>query len=317
MKRLLSQQEIDSLFSGMSPSRTDDGQGVTAFDFSRLDRIPKSLVRVVHALFETFIRNLATSLPGYLRTYVSPSLVSLEQISYGEFLEGLETPSCIAYVGLRPVDGTMLIGLGRPMVFGAVELLLGGEPDQGGAPARKLTEIEKNLIHNLLRVMLADFREAWRTVADIEFEVQQLADDPHGLRVLTSAEAIVAVSIEIKMGDTTSMVNMAIPSIFIKRLRDRLDRLQTVQQSASRREDRARMAKLLKHAQMDFEVRLDGGMVSSRDLASLSVGEVVVLEHPLDRPLSAYLNGHPTFRGRVAAGDGRLQYTVAERYDAE
>jgi flagellar motor switch protein FliM len=317
MKRLLSQQEIDSLFNGMSPSRTDEEQNVAAFDFSRLDRIPKSQVRVVHALFETFVRNLATSLPGYLRTYVSPNLVSLEQISYGEFLESLETPSCIAYVGLRPFDGTMLIGLGRPMVFGAVELLLGGEPTEAAAPARKLTEIEKNLIHNLLRVMLDDFREAWRSVADIDFEVQTLADDPHGLRVLTSAEAIVSVSIEIKIGQMTSMVNMAIPSIFVKRLRDRLDRLQSVQQSASRREDRARMATLLRHSQLDFEVRLDGGMVSSRDVARLAVGEVVMLAHPADRPLGAYLNGHPMFLGSVDASQNRLRYTVSSRLEAE
>src|SRR5690349_17689348 len=124
-KRVLSQQEIDTLFSGMAGARLDDSGSVASFDFSRLDRIPKSQIRVVHALYETFIRNVATSLGAYLRTYVSPTLVSLEQVSYGEFLESLELPTCIAYVGLRPFDGTMLIGLGRSIVFGSVELLLG------------------------------------------------------------------------------------------------------------------------------------------------------------------------------------------------
>lgn len=317
MKRVLSQQEIDTLFSGMSAARTDDGHTVTPFDFSRLDRIPKSQIRVVHALFETFIRNVATSLAGYLRTYVSPTLVSLEQISYGEFLEALETPTCIAYVGLRPFDGTMLMGLGRTFAFGAVELLLGGEPDPAAAPARKLTDIEKNLVQNLLRVILADFREAWRSVADIQFEVQSLADDPHGLRVLTSAEAVVAVSVEMKIGQTTSMINLAIPSIFIKRLRDRFDRLQNVQQAASRREDQLRMAKLMRQVGLDFEVRLDGGMVSSQDVADLSVGDVVMLDYPVGRAVGAYLNGHPMYLGRVGASGGRLHYTIDQGLEAE
>lgn len=297
-------------------SRSDDG-GVAAFDFSRLDRIPKSQIRVVHALYETFIRNVATSLAGYLRTYVSPNLVSLEQISYGEFLESLETPTCIAYVGLRPFDGTMLVALGRSLVFGAVELLLGGQPETAIAPARKLTDIEKNLAQNLLRVVLADFRDAWRSVAEIHFEVQSLADDPHGLRVLTSAEAVVAVSIEMKIGSTTSMVNMAIPSIFIKRLRDRFDRLQNVQQSASRKEDQLRMAKLVRQVGLDFEVRLDGGMVSSQDVAAFAVGDVLMLDHPINRPVGAFLNGHPMFVGHVGAADGRLQYTVSQRLEME
>ena len=41
MKRALSQQEIDSLFSGSSATRADAGDAVLPFDFSRLDRIPK------------------------------------------------------------------------------------------------------------------------------------------------------------------------------------------------------------------------------------------------------------------------------------
>src|SRR5262249_47555985 len=148
-KRVLSQQEIDTLFTGASASRTDPAHAVLPFDFTRLDRIPKSQIRVVHALYETFIRNVATSLAGYLRSYVNLTLVSLEQISYGEFLEGLESPMCLAYVGLRPFDGTMLIGLSRVLVFGGVELLLGGDGETMTTPARKLTEIEKNLMQNL------------------------------------------------------------------------------------------------------------------------------------------------------------------------
>lgn len=316
MKRVLSQQEIDTLFSGIAASRGDDAHAAT-FDFSRLDRIPKSQVRVVHALFETCIRNVATSLAAYLRTYVSPTLVSLEQTSYGEFLEGLESPAAIAYVGLRPLDGTMLLGLSRPFTFGAIELLLGGELDPGSAPARKLTELEKNLVHNLLRVMLVEFREAWRSVADIHFEVQSLADDRHGLRVLTSAEAVVAVSIEMKIGSMATMINLAMPSIFIKRLRDRFDRLQNVQQSASRREDQLRMARLLRHVGIDFELRLDGGMVSSQDVADLAEGDVLRLDHPIDRPIGAFLNGHPMFVGRIGEQHGRLHYTIDQQLESE
>lgn len=317
MKRLLSQQEIDTLFSGMATTRPDDGLAVTTFDFSRLDRIPKSQIRVVHAIFDTFVRNMATSLAGYLRTYVSPTLVSLEQVSYGEFVEALETPTCIGYVGLRPFDGTMLVALGRPMVFGSVELLLGGEPGAAPPPTRKLTDIESNLVQNVLRVILSDFRDAWRSVADIQFEVQSLTDDPHGLRALTTSEAVVAVSIEVKLGDISTLVNMAIPSIFIKRLRDRLERLQSVQRAASRREDEVRMARLLRGAAVDVEVRLDGGTVSSRTIAALAVGDVIQIAHPVAKPFIACFNGLPLWAGTVGAEAGRLQYTVTERLARE
>lgn len=316
-KRELSQQEIDTLFTGPGAARAEADHAVAAFDFSRLDRIPKSQIRVVHALYETFIRSIGSSLAGYLRTFVNPTLVSLEQISYGEFIEGLESPMCLAYIGLRPFDGTMLVGLSRSLVFGAVELLLGGDGTGIAAPIRKLSDIEKNLAQNVLRVFLADFREAWATIADINFDVQSLADDQHGIRVLTSAEAVVAVSIEMKVGQSSSMINMAIPSIFIKRLRDRFDRLHNVQRTAGRREDQLTMAKLLRQVSLDVDIRIDGGTVSTHDLSQLAPGDVLVLDHPTGRPVEAFLNHHPAFLGAIGFSGDRLQYTVQRSIETE
>ena len=49
-KPVLSQEEIDTLFSGL-PGRADGVGQVDAFDFSRLDRIPRSQIRVIHQLY--------------------------------------------------------------------------------------------------------------------------------------------------------------------------------------------------------------------------------------------------------------------------
>jgi len=314
-KKLLSQQEIDTLFSGMATARVAAGPSVELFDFSRLDRIPKSQLRIVHQLHESFIRNVSTSLGGYLRTYLNPNLVSLEQISYGEFVDGLETPTCIAYVTLRPFDGTMLIEIGRPLLFACVGLLLGGDAEEPVSPGRALTEIEKNLAQNLLRILLADLRDAWRSVADIRFEVSSLADEPHGLRVLTPAEAVVAVAIEMKVGTTTGMVNMAIPAIFIKQLRDRFERLQNVGSIDAHREDHVRMAEILKRAGVDVTIQLDGGRISTEDLAALTVGDVLMFEHAVDQPVEARINDHATYLGAVATSGDRLAFSVQADLD--
>jgi flagellar motor switch protein FliM len=58
------------------------------FDFRRPDRIPKSQVRAIHLLHDTFVRNLVSSLSAYLRSYLAVNLVSVEQLSYAEFLDG-------------------------------------------------------------------------------------------------------------------------------------------------------------------------------------------------------------------------------------
>jgi flagellar motor switch protein FliM len=317
MKRELSQQEIDAVFQGSSESTRDIHPLVEPFDFNRLDRIPKSQIRSVHLVHENFARNLASSLSAYLRDYVSMNLVSLEQISYGEFLGGLASPTFIAYVGLRPYDGTAVMELNPGLVFTFVEMLLGGGGKTAGNPQRKLTEIEKHLMQYLLRIVLQDLGEAWKTVADIRFAVQSLADEPQGLHILSPTEAVVAIGIEVKVASTTGMMNLAIPSIFIKRLRNMFDQLRRVHRAESKRRDQVHMAELLARVAVDLEVRLDGGTISTGTLLNLEAGDVLALDYPLDRKVTALLNGEPKFWGDVELSGTAIALRVASEHERD
>jgi flagellar motor switch protein FliM len=317
MKRQLSQQEIDAVFQGSADASSENKSAVASFDFSRLDRIPKSQIRAVHLLHENFTRNLSSSLSAYLRAFVNMNLVSLEQISYAEYLEGFSSPTFIAYIDLRPYDGTAVMELSPALVFTFVEMLLGGGSKPPTNPPRKVTEIEKRLMQNLLRIMLQNLSEAWKSVADIRFAVQSLADEPQVLHVLAPAEAVVAIAIEARVGPTTGMINFAIPSIFIKRLRHMFEQLRRVHRVESKRSDQAHMAELLRKVSMNLEVRLDGPTISTRDLLALEAGDVLSLDYSVDRKVTALLNGQPKFWGNIATAGTKLAYEIAFEQDRD
>src|SRR5689334_19521997 len=107
MKSALTQQEIDAVFGG-SQRVANPPPEVHAFDIHKLDKIPKSQLRSLQLVHEPFTRNLTSNLSAYLRSYVMLNLVSLEQIAYGEFIEGLSSPACLAYISLQPYDGTAI-----------------------------------------------------------------------------------------------------------------------------------------------------------------------------------------------------------------
>jgi len=315
MKRELSQQEIDAVFQGTGEATRDNS--IVPFDFSRLDRIPKSQLRSVHLVHENFSRNLASSLSAYLRDYVSMNLVSLEQISYGEFLEGLASPTFIAYLGLHPYDGTAVMEINPGLVFTFVEMLLGGTGKTVLSAQRKATEIEKGLMQNLLRIILQDLSEAWKAVTDLRFDVQSLADEPLGFHVLSPAEAVVAIGIEVRVASTTGMINLAIPSIFIKRLRHFFDRLRRVHRAESKRRDQIQVAELLAKATVQFEVRLDGPTISTHSLLALNVGDVLAMDYPVDRELIALVNGQSKFLGDISMAGQKSVFRVSSEKDRE
>lgn len=316
MKRQLSQQEIDAVFQSRADPSGDPRSPVVLFDFSRLDRIPKSQIRAVHLLHDEFCRSLASSLSAYLRAYVTMTLGSLEQISYAEFLEGFESPTFIAYLDLRPYDGTAVMEISRNLVFTFVEMLLGGSGKSGLIPPRKVTEIEKQLMHNLLRIVLHDLCEAWKSVTEIKFGIQSLADEPQGLHILSPAEAVVALAIEMRVGSTTGMLNLAIPSIFIKGLRHMFERLLRVNGTESKRKDQQQVAEILAGVQLTMEACLDELTISTKDLVNLEVGHILALDYPLEKPATAYMNGKAMLLGEVTAQGPKLALRVTQGLSA-
>lgn len=290
---------------------TEKPPAATPFDFSRLDRIPKTLLRAVHHLHENFAKNVSASLAAYLRTHIAMSVVSMEQISYAEFIEGMAAPTLIAYVGMRPCEVTAVMELNTSLVFNMLETLLGGGPRPAANPPRKVTEVEKELMQGLLRILLRGLREAWATVVDVEFAVQFLADDPYGVRVMSPTEAVIAIGIEAQIGQTAEVINVAIPSIFVKQLRNLFDRMRWLHQTDPKPEEQFQIAELLRAVDVEMEVRLEGSSLRIRDLIGLKPGDVLELDYPEDRKAAGLLNGDPRFLGRLVRSGQNLAYEIA------
>jgi flagellar motor switch protein FliM len=313
MKKELSQEQIDAVFSGKNADAKPEtpADDVSAFDLSHLDRIPKSQLRALHMVHENFVRNLASSLSAYLRSYVALNLVSLEQISYAEFIDGLSFPTGIAYVGLSPYDGTAVLEMSLSLMFTFMEVLMGSKGRSGGAIQRKITDIEKSIMTTLLRVILVDLREAWRSVADIDFSVQSLASEPQLMHVLAPTEAVIVIAVDVRVGDVTGLMNLAIPSIFIKRLRNKFEQLQRVRKAHSSEGDHLIVSEILQDVALNLKAYLDGGQIAARTLMELEPGDVLVLEHGADKPMKASLNGEPKWEGYIASVGENLAFEVS------
>jgi len=182
VSRQLSQQEIDAVFQNIQDRKRE--APAVRFDFRRPDRIPKSQVRAIHLLHDTFVRNLVSSLSAYLRSYLTVNLVSVEQLSYAEFLDGLPSPTCIVSLGLSPYDGNGVLELNPSLVFPIIEMLLGGTGKSSANIQRDITEIEQRLLDGLFRIILQDMREAWKAVTSVDFTIESMETEPQLLHVL-------------------------------------------------------------------------------------------------------------------------------------
>jgi flagellar motor switch protein FliM len=313
MDRVLSQEEIDKVFRNLRDSADDDpAKRALPYDFRRPDRIAKDQLRAIHLLHENFSRSLASSLSAYLRAYVAVNLVSVEQLSFIEFSQCLPSPTCLVSLGMKPFEGAAVLELNPALVFPIIEMLLGGNAKTPLKVTREITEIEQSVMDGIFRIILQDLKAAWHAVTPLEFAINAHETEPQLLRILAPNEAVVVVSIEVKIGDNSGMMNIGIPSIVIKMLRHKFDQQWSVRKSESTHDEQARILRLIRPAHLRLDGRLAGPTLSIKDLIDLKEDDVLTFDYPLGRPIDLTINGRLKFHGRMVTAGNKRAFQVEE-----
>ncbi|MBV8817135.1 MAG: hypothetical protein JO022_02190, partial [Acidobacteriaceae bacterium] len=231
----LSQEDIDALFQSQASGGHGSARALLAqkYDFRRSDRIPKEQIRAVRTVHDTFARSLASSLSAYLRTYVTVNLISVEQLSFREFTGCLPSPTSLAVMRIRPLDGLAILELNTGLALPMIEILLGGGKVKSAIVQRELTAIEQHILNSILVLILQNLSMSWQSVATVDFSVESHETEPALLHVLPPNEAIVSIATEIQVGENSGMMNIGIPASAVKLLRQRFDQQWTARRTVT------------------------------------------------------------------------------------
>ncbi len=229
------------------------------------------------------------------------NLVSVEQLSFAEFLDGLPSPTCMVSLGLSPYDGNGVLELNPSLVFPILEMLLGGTGKASAAIQRDVTEIEQKLLDGLFRIILHDLREAWKGVTAVDFTIEAMETEPQLLHIMAPNEAVVSVGVEVRIGETVGMMNIAMPSIVIKMMRQKFDQQWSVRKTHATHDEQARVLRMLRQSSMVLEARLTGPTLRVEDLLALECGHLLMFDYPVDRSIDLLVNGTPKFAVQVVS----------------
>ena len=93
--------------------------------------------------------------------------------------------------------------------------------------------------------------------------------EPQLLHLLAPNEAVVAIGVEIRIGETVGMMNIAMPSIIIKMMRQKFDQQWSVRKSESTEaERRADLPADPPGSTMHLDTRLEGPTLQLRGSAA-------------------------------------------------
>jgi flagellar motor switch protein FliM len=191
-----------------------------------------------------------------------------------------------------------------------IELLLGGGGRQPVTLTREITEIELKLLQSLFRIMLQDLQTAWRTVVNLEFAVEAVETETQSFRVLAPQEAVVAIGIEMRIGDVSGMMNLAIPSVILKMMRQKFDQQWMARKVETGPARPNQIFRKIRSGKVRLEATMNAPSISIRDLVSLEPGDVLIVEHPARSVMTLKVNGRRKYRGRAINADGKMAFAV-------
>ncbi|WPP39831.1 flagellar motor switch protein FliM [Paenibacillus hunanensis] len=321
MVDVLSQGEIDALLAALSSGEMDaeelkkeeSEKKVRVYDFKRAVRFSKDHIRSLTRIHENFARYLTTYFSAQLRTFVQISVVQVEQLPYDEFIRSIPKMTILNIFEAEPLEGRMVLEVHPNIAFAMLDRMLGGT---GTAPTKinALTEIETTIIERVFSRTFESLQEAWKTVIDLSPRMEALETNPQFMSLVSPNETIALISLSTKIGDTTGMINLCIPHVVIEPIMSKLsaNHLFFSQKKEPALEEVESLKQRVHRAQLPVIAELGESRLSIQEFLSLSVGDVISLNKPIQQDLSIKIGNQLKFYGSPGTVKDRVAIQINE-----
>lgn len=297
MADVMSQEEIDRLLNQISSGEFDVDEiknqpekQVKNYDFARPSKFSKEHLRTLEIIFEHYSRLLSTELPAYLRKNVQVDVVNSEVVIYSEFSNALLNPVLLGVINFSPLKGNVIMELGSNLGYAIIDRLLGGE-GTSLERSRDYSEIELAILERIFNICVNLLREPWKNVVNINPRLERIETNSQFAQIISPSETIAIITISIKIGDVSGLMNVCLPFTCLEAVMDKLNTkywFSTMQEKDDNSYEEA-IETLISKAQVPVKAILGKSTISIADFANLQLGDVIKLNRKVEDELDVYV----------------------------
>ncbi|KGM08852.1 flagellar motor switch protein FliM [Cellulomonas carbonis] len=281
------------------------------YDFRRPMTLAREHARALEMGFETFARQWGTQLTSRLRVVAQATLDTVEMRSYDEYVRSLPPMTTMVLCGVEQGRSTAVLQLPSDATMLWVDYLLGG-PGLASGPDRELTDIEWQLVRELLGHALADLHYAFASICPLDVNVKSVQYAPQFVQAAAASEPVIIASFTMQLGKHESTATFMVPAEVM------LAQLLAGEALDSRTVDEVREHELaldaiagqVQEVPVSIGVRFRPQTVAAAEIATLALGDVVPLRHRGDQPLDVVIGDVVLARAAMGANGSRLACLV-------
>ncbi len=274
------------------------------YDFRRPTKLSREHVRVLQIAQEAFARQATTILTTLLRAGARMELVGIEQFSYDDYLVTLPDQVFITTFTIEPLAGKGMLAYPLDMAMATVDHMLGGS-GRAQQPNRPMTAMETTITTHLLTRLLDEFARSFATITELQPALNGFEYNPQLAQAAAGSDTVMVATFAMAVGSREGEATLVLPfSSFAQALNNAASPQLSETALAKRKRATEALTARLNLVPVDVSVRFAPLSVSSADLLSLAVGDVLLLRHPPDSPLEVTTND-VTFAYAIASNHRR------------
>lgn len=235
-------------------------------------------------------RNLSSQVSSIMRSIVEIQLHSVDQMTYGEFLMSLPSPTSFNVFSMKPMGGTGVLEINPSIAFPMIDRLLGGK---GSAydQSREFSDIELNLLDTILRQVMQILKEVWSPVVEMFPTIDAKESSANVVQIVAQNEISIMVVLEIIIGHSRGMMNICYPVISIESILSKMgSRDFMLSETNSKKSRNKELQALLSGVSVDMMVFLGAVELSLKEMLDLDVGDTIRLNKIANDEVSVYVH---------------------------
>jgi len=306
--KILSQDEIDALLTtvtsgeeGIEDESFEDEKlrSVIAYDFKHPNRVSKDQIRTLENMHDNFAGHYGSTLSAVLRTIVDVDLVSVDQITYSEFIMSLVTPSCTYTFAAPPLEGGCLVDFNPTLTFSLIDRMFGGN-GKILETERELTGIERAVVGRLVEKLYQDLERVWENILKIKIEQRSFETNPQFIQIVPPGETVVVVSFQIKLFQSTGLLTICYPYVSLEPIITKLSAQNWIDATKRKAEESDKEINLQNLTSVNANVwaELANAKLKIRDFVRLQIGDVIPADTRISAPVNVFVNKRRKYLAR-------------------
>jgi flagellar motor switch protein FliM len=328
----LSQSDIDRLMAEAVATATKappifrhDGErfseeempGVEAHDFFNPVLIDEPILRALRQRHNEFAAFVSARLSIFLRMDFTLKLQRVATLVYHRFAASVPNPGHVVLFKMEPLAGVGVVDVTPRLGLTIVDRLLGGKGHSVKVPDN-LTEIEMNLLDDMLLVMLEEWCRLWGGDKRLNTAIVGRENGGRYLQTSASETVMLVIAFTGSIGDCNERLQIAIPYATIEGTIRAIASSRLASATEPARKERTSAWRSAYNAiPIPLSVEWDAAESSLRDVIALAPGSVMRLPREIIRDTRVRLAGATKFVGEIGVEAGRLAVRIDQKVTSE